>query len=79
MTQRDYEIQKLRLLILLEKNHQYYSKEVTRLLDEVIDDDGIHEFASDKFRDLKEFYKKNIVPLKSQYELLEKNYRKGLI
>lgn len=79
MTQRDYEIQKLRLLILLEKNHEYYSKEVTRILDEVINDDEIHEFASDKFRDLKEFYKKNIVPLKSQYELLEKNYRKGLI
>ena len=79
MTQRDYEIQKLRLLILLEKNHEYYSKEVTSILDTVIDDDEIRKFASDKLKDLKEFYKKNITPLKTQLELLEKNYRKGLI
>ena len=76
---REYEVEKIRLLIALEKNHEYYSKEVTSILDTVIDDDEIRKFASDKLKDLKEFYKKNITPLKSQLELLENNYKEGLI
>lgn len=75
---REYEVEKIRLLIALEKNHEYYSKEVTNLLDIVLDDELL-DSVTDKLEDLREFYDKNITPLKSQLELLENNYKEGLI
>ena len=75
---RDYEVEKICLLIALEKNHEYYSKKVTNLLDIVLDDELL-DSVTDKLEDLREFYDKNITPLKTQLELLENNYKEGLI
>lgn len=75
---REYEVEKIRLLIALEKNHEYYSKKVTNLLDIVLDDELL-DSVTDKLEDLREFYDKNITPLKTQLELLENNYKEGLI